>query len=137
MTNKIKLFLAFLAIFALLSVFSFFDVFGGARSANMYNAISALPAPESDPDKDSLSNADESYWNTDFQNPDTDNDGTLDGEEVKLGRDPSRAGPEDELLSLNITDGIAGIAAAGLAEGSLKPDSPNYEESLASVVLSV
>lgn len=136
MDKNIKLLFAFMAVFALLSVFSLFDVIGGARSANMRNTIANLPPPQEDPDGDGLTNADESYWDTDFQNPDTDGDGTPDGEEVKLKRNPAIPAPDDNLLSSNLTQNIADIAVSGLVEGSLKPDGSNYEESLASVVLS-
>jgi len=39
-------------------------------------------------DQDNLSNADEITWNTGMNNPDSDQDGTLDGDEVAVGRDP-------------------------------------------------
>lgn len=137
MTKEIKLFFAFLAVFALLSVFSFFDVFSGARSANLGDIIADLPQPGEDSDRDGLSNADESYWDTDFQNPDTDGDGTPDGEEIGLRRDPAKPAPDDNLLGVNLTQTAADVAISGLIEGSLKPENSDYEESLASVVLSV
>jgi hypothetical protein len=40
----------------------------------------------------------ESLWSTDLNNYDTDNDGTPDGEEVKLKRDPTIAGPNDLIV---------------------------------------
>lgn len=137
MPTKIKLFFTLIPIVAVVSVFSFFDVFGGVRSANFSNALKPLPPPEEDVDQDGLSNTDESYWNTDFQNPDTDSDGYLDGEEVASRHDPTKPAPNDNLLNINLTQNMANLAAAGLVEGSLKPDHPEYAKSLASVVLSV
>ncbi len=52
---------------------------------------------EKDTDGDGLLNWEENLWNTDPNNPDTDKDGTKDGEEVKLGRNPLIAGPNDKL----------------------------------------
>ena len=50
-----------------------------------------------DSDNDGLKDWEEELWQTDALLPDTDKDGTLDGEEVKTGRDPLKAGPEDKL----------------------------------------
>ncbi|OGM99129.1 MAG: hypothetical protein A2817_00315 [Candidatus Yanofskybacteria bacterium RIFCSPHIGHO2_01_FULL_39_8b] len=131
MTHKIKLFFVFLAVSAVVSVMSFFDVFHGVRSAKLFDSVQPLPIDTTqDADQDGLSDSDESYWDTDFQNPDTDSDGFLDGEEVASGRDPNQAGPDDQLLNINITKRMADIAVAGLAEGSLQPDNPLYSQSL-------
>lgn len=50
-----------------------------------------------DGDNDGLRDWEEVIWETDPQNPDTDGDRTPDGEEVKLERDPLKAGPNDKL----------------------------------------
>lgn len=50
-----------------------------------------------DSDNDELKDWEEELWRTDALLPDTDADGTLDGEEVKTGRDPLKAGPQDKL----------------------------------------
>jgi len=50
-----------------------------------------------DTDGDRLKDWEEQLWGTDINNPDTDGDGTLDGDEVILGRDPTVAGPNDEI----------------------------------------
>jgi len=52
---------------------------------------------ELDSDNDALKDWEESLWGTDPKNPDTDQDGTMDGEEVKLGRNPTVKGPSDTL----------------------------------------
>src|SRR3989344_6715792 len=104
MPNKIKLFLTFLAVTAIVSVFSFFDVVGGVRSALIGSSIKPLAIDLThDADEDGLSDTDESYWNTDFQNPDTDGDGFMDGEEVSSQHDPLEPGPSDVLIVTNIT----------------------------------
>jgi hypothetical protein len=50
-----------------------------------------------DTDHDGLRNWEETIWKTDPNNPDTDGDGTPDGEEVNEGRDPAKKGPGDTL----------------------------------------
>src|SRR3989344_3259050 len=141
MTKQVKVFLVFLAVLAVFSVLSFFDIFTGVKSAKLHDfAIPLLPI-EQDADQDGLSNKDESYWNTDFQNPDTDGDGFLDGEEVVSGFDPRV--PSDHSMGDNIESTVYGapknladtisidenlsenaLAAmiAGVAAGDLRPD---------------
>ncbi len=53
--------------------------------------------PTGDPDQDGLSNAAETLWGTDPNNPDTDGDGFKDGEEVGASHNPTIAGPNDRL----------------------------------------
>jgi len=50
------------------------------------------PIPEIDTDNDGLSDEKEEMYNTDPENPDTDDDGYLDGEEVKNGYNPNGEG---------------------------------------------
>lgn len=50
-----------------------------------------------DSDNDGLPDWEEALWKTDSQNPDTDGDGTGDSEEIKLGRNPVKKGPNDVL----------------------------------------
>jgi len=130
MTKQIKVFFVFLAVIAVVSVISFFDIFKIAKSGILDKQYASLTTPEPDEDGDGLTNSDESYWNTDFQNPDTDGDGFLDGEEVASGHNPMVPAPNDILLNLNVTQRVADLAIAGLVEGSLKPGSANYEQSL-------
>src|SRR3990167_9423282 len=137
MPKNIKIFFAILVLGAILSVFSLTDYFhqGKAFSFNFKNMLGNLSfKTDIDPDNDGLSNIDESYWNTDFQNPDTDGDGFLDGEEVVSGHDPSKAGPDDSLRDLNLTQKLSELTSAGLVEGSLKMDSSNLDKSLANLV---
>ncbi len=48
--------------------------------------------PKGDPDKDGLDNEKEAYYGTDANDPDSDNDGYSDGEEVASGHNPLGAG---------------------------------------------
>lgn len=137
MQNKIKLFFVFLAVIAIVSVFSFFDVLGGVQSALLHDAIEPLAVITTDADQDGLSDSDESYWNTDFQNPDSDEDGFIDGEEVASGHDPIEPGPDDLILNLNLINKAANLAVAGLVEGSLQPDSPEYLQSLSDLSFTI
>jgi hypothetical protein len=59
-----------------------------------------------DSDNDELKDWEEQLWKTDPSNPDTDGDGTLDGLEIKQGRNPSVAGPNDKLDTDTITNKI-------------------------------
>ncbi len=54
---------------------------------------------EQDDDNDGLLNWEEKLWGTDPSNPDTDKDGTKDGDEPKLGRNPLVAGPNDKVAN--------------------------------------
>lgn len=86
---------------------------------------------DNDWDNDGLTNREESYWDADPNNPDTDGDGYLDGEEVASGHDPLIPSPDDVLSADdNLTMKMSQLALAGLVEGSLKSGSPNYERSL-------
>ena len=93
--------------------------------------INAPLESDTDWDDDGLDNREESFWNTDPNNPDSDGDGYLDGEEVASGHDPLIPGPDDLLpTDENLTMKMSQLALAGLVEGSLKSDNPNYEQSL-------
>lgn len=52
-----------------------------------------------DSDLDTLPDWLEEFYKTDSNNPDSDGDGTSDGEEITLDRDPSIAGPNDPLIT--------------------------------------
>ena len=133
MPNKIKIFFGFLAVIALFSVYSFLNSFSPSSSvtktANILKNSMSFEV-DSDADKDGLTNRDESYWNTDFQNPDSDGDGYLDGEEVASGHDPLIPGPNDFLNNKNLTDKLSKLTLSGLYEGSLSLNHPNYEKNL-------
>ncbi len=69
---------------------------------------------ELDSDKDGLRDWEEPLWNSDPNNPDTDGDGTLDGDEVDQGRNPIVAGPNDK-LSQNLDQASGGKNAKPLS----------------------
>lgn len=50
-----------------------------------------------DSDNDGLKDWEEPLYKTDLQNPDTDDDGTNDGDEIKQNRDPLKKGPNDKI----------------------------------------
>ena len=140
MSNEIRIFLGFLGLIALISVFTFFNSFGNSSSIFPKSLTgSVLEAVDQDVDKDGLTNREESYWNTDFQNPDTDGDGFLDGEEVASGHDPAIAGPNDLFVmsnnadkSINLTQKLSLLIASGLYSGDLKKsiNPKNYNDSV-------
>mgnify|MGYP001616874854 CR=1 FL=1 len=86
------------------------DVLVFDRGNNAQDTIKSLTETISrqDSDNDSLPDWEETLWKTDSQNPDTDGDGTLDGEEVKLGRNPVKRGPNDVLETFRPTGGQLG-----------------------------
>lgn len=86
---------------------------------------------DSDWDDDGLNNREESFWNANPNKSDTDGDGYLDGEEVASGHDPLIHAPDDLLPTKdNLTMKMSQLTLAGLAEGSLRSDSPNHETAL-------
>ncbi len=138
MANKIKVFVGFLAFIALFSVLMFFNSFTNSSSISKTAKVtqnSLSFSIDSDIDNDGLSNTEESYWNTDFQNPDTDGDGYIDGEEVASGHHPNKVGPNDALAEAkNLTEKSGSLLVAGLVEGSLKTSSPRFDNSVNSVI---
>lgn len=130
MLNKTRITIGILAVVAMVSFFSLLDTVGAINFRSSLGSILGITdfAPvENDADNDGLSNSEESYWQTDFQNPDTDGDGTLDGEEVGLGRDPLLAGVNDLLPKAgNLTEKFSNLSVSGIYEGSLKKDNPEY-----------
>lgn len=55
-----------------------------------------------DADNDGLKDWEEELWETDPKNPDTDSDKTLDGEEIRLGRNPIKPAPDDLLSAAEV-----------------------------------
>ena len=68
--------------------------------------------PIGDDDTDGLTNAEEVIWGTSPTDADTDKDGTLDGLEVQVGRDPTLAGPNDLLPAGFRPEPAAAVAGA-------------------------
>jgi hypothetical protein len=137
MSARIKFFLGILGIVALFSVV---QLYGSLRRPGnvqvSFQPQTALANPDDDIDHDGLTNAEESYWNTDFQNADTDADGFKDGEEVASGHNPAIKGPKDFLndaRNINLTEKAASLVAAGVSAQDLKPTSPKYQQALSAV----
>lgn len=59
---------------------------------------------ELDSDNDGLKDWEEALWKTNINNPDTDEDGTNDGDEVKAYRDPLISGPNDRFSEAEIAE---------------------------------
>lgn len=134
MTAKIKLIFGALGLVALVSVLSLYGKLRSGSSLDVSPSRNKMDMSlETDADHDGLSDAEESIWGTDFQNPDSDGDGFKDGEEVLSGHDPMKKGPDDLIDAGNITNALSGLALAGLVEGSLKPSSSDYAKSLNSI----
>jgi hypothetical protein len=55
-----------------------------------------------DLDGDSLELWQEELWGTDPKNPDTDGDGTTDGDEVRIDRNPNKKGPKDHKTDVSL-----------------------------------
>lgn len=135
MPNKIKIFFGFLALITLFSVYSIFNSLS-SRSASfaVIGSEKPLSGLDIDADHDGLTNREESYWNTDFQNPDTDEDGFLDGEEVASGHDPLKPGPKDLLVnSQNLTEKIQNLVVGGLYSNDLKPNNKKFDSSIGNI----
>lgn len=136
MSNKIKLFLCFLTLIAFFSVLIFLNSFESPFPTSSKNLTgSILEAVDTDWDNDGLPNKEESFWNTNPNNPDTDGDGFLDGEEVASGHNPLKPGPDDLLPTpdtLNITDKVSMLMTAGFYAGDLsaKADAATYNKAL-------
>lgn len=141
MPKKIRFIIGFLAVvavgFVLVGIrFVNSTILQNDRVAFLGNTD--FEAPDIDADKDGLNDIEESYWNTDFQDSDTDDDGFLDGEEVASGHNPLKPGPDDMLPGVpvpqNLTNKMSSLVVAGLAEGSLKQGSTGRESSVNLVV---
>src|SRR3989344_5268420 len=69
-----------------------------------------------DTDEDGLKDWEEQLWKSDPLKPDSDSDGTPDGLEIKNGRNPTVAGPNDKLDLDTVTSKINTETEADLSE---------------------
>lgn len=121
--------MALVAVFLVIIIFNYFKNDLGFESDKKSDNMSF--DADSDWDNDGLNNREESFWGTDPNKSDTDGDGYLDGEEVASTHDPLISAPDDFLPTKNnLTMKMSQLTLAGLVEGSLKSDNPNYETSL-------
>lgn len=121
--------MAFVAVFLVITSFNYLKINLLEQGPNEESGNLSFKVDE-DWDNDGLNNREESYWNTDPNDPDTDDDGYLDGEEVASKHDPLIPGPDDLINTGNLTEKFSELTLAGLHEGSLKSDSPDYVKSL-------
>ncbi len=81
-----------------------------SKSDSAPRAVQAVPSPQNtlltDDDHDNLQAWEEELYGTHPQNPDTDGDGTQDGEEIKAGRNPLVKGPYDSASLVGKSDSI-------------------------------
>lgn len=134
MSQKIKALLVVLLLGVGVAFWYWSGVFSPIETASIANQINTPNSPNNcsaDEDHDGLSNCEETYWNTDFKNPDTDGDGFKDGEEVLTGHDPAKKGPDDFLDDRrNLTLKTSQLLLGGIVAGDLSPTSKNYQDSL-------
>jgi len=91
------------------------EVYSNTTDQLVVNDISQNALAKDD-DGDGLANWEETLWKTDANNPDSDGDGTSDGEEIKAGRDPVIAGPNDTLSQEEVENKINKENEANLTE---------------------
>jgi hypothetical protein len=104
----------------------------------------AEPLKIVDTDGDGLSDTEESFYDTNLNDPDTDGDGYLDGEEVASGYNPRIPYPDDvkpgamsnRSASINLTDRMGGRILASFYEGGLNPnDSVLFDQTLDNIAI--
>lgn len=146
MDTKQKIFTLFLigvACFVIFQVWHFAKTHWLAVLADFVPHKVEVVMP-TDTDGDGLSDAEESFYGTNLNNPDTDGDGYLDGEEVASGYDPRIPSPEDakpgtinnRSAAINLTDRTNGRIVASLYEGNLNPNDPEkFDSALDGIVL--
>mgnify|MGYP001563940977 CR=1 FL=1 len=81
----------------------------GALAAAVASSLGVDVAQDSD--EDGLKDWEEAVWQTDPQKPDTDGDGTTDGDEIKANRNPLQIGPDDQLSQLPLAGELSSPAA--------------------------
>lgn len=134
MSGKLKFLLIVLGVGAGLSFWYVQAWFSGGEGNSLSAAISNQAAADEachDTDSDGLCDYDETYWNTDFKDPDTDDDGFSDGEEVLSGHNPAKAGPDDMLNnSENLTQKASRLLLGAMVTGDLSKDSATSQQTI-------
>lgn len=137
---RIRVLLAVLLVGSGLAIWSWFGIFENPitdGTASILNASQGTPTA-TDTDGDGLADTDETFWKTDFKNPDTDGDSYSDGEEVMSGHNPVKAGPNDLLDErANLTEKSAELLLGGVLSGDLDPNSQAYQSALTSYTSSI
>lgn len=119
MRTPSKKIILMLVIVALIGTIAYFFI--GKTKKETYTSPAIVSAAQSavlakDSDNDGLKDWEEQLWKTDPNNPDTDSDGTPDGLEIKQGRNPLVAGPNDKLDTDTVTNKINTITEGDLTE---------------------
>ena len=132
MNNKYKIFILFLV-----GVLGFVGFRGWVFIKEIYLPAVAdvstekkIASFDTDLDNDGLSDLEESFYKTDFRDPDTDGDGYLDGEELASGYDPRIPAPDDvkpgviskAASDINLTKRLAGRLYASVDQGEINID---------------
>ena len=117
--NKKTLLLLLVAIIAV-TVTAYLIFYKSNKEVYMAS-VTAVPNGESsilakDSDGDGLKDWEEQLWKTDPRNPDSDGDGTPDGVEIKNGRNPTVAGPNDKLDTETVVNKINTETESDLTE---------------------
>lgn len=110
--KKITLWASLLLLFVLLSSVFLLPKLSSQARKNNPASLARVGGGDSnyllqDNDRDGLQNWEEQIYGTDPNNPDTDGDGTSDGDEVKAGRNPLVKGPNDYLNTPDTTESAA------------------------------
>lgn len=138
MSGKLKFLLIVLGVGAGLSFWYVQAWFSGGDSNSLSAAISNQAAANTacnDTDSDGLCDYDETYWNTDFKDPDTDDDGFTDGEETLSGHNPAKAGPDDMLNnSENLTQKASRLLLGAIVTGDLTKDTATSQAAIERLV---
>jgi hypothetical protein len=104
-SNKVPIFfvIVVVVVVSVISFSSLSDKYGDSKNnTGKPDVVSLSIARENvrdlnDTDEDGLYDWEEDLWGSDINKPDTDNDGTNDGDEISERRDPTIAGPNDLL----------------------------------------
>jgi len=99
-SKKINIIVAVLVLLAGMSIGGYLVLESRTSQANLLEQMAQDIKDQEiidDLDHDGLSGWEENLHKTDLNNPDTDGDGYLDGEEVAAGYDPTKPAPDDKL----------------------------------------
>lgn len=121
---------------AFVCVLTFLWWFGGkVENGEIGNALyttegNASTTEIKDSDGDGLRDWEERLWITDIHNTDSDGDGTGDGEEVSLGRNPSKKAPGDVLSNSEDIARAAIHESVSEGGGTITADTENLKPTL-------
>lgn len=145
-TNKLGMYVAGVTAVLVIAIASIY--FGVRFLLSERNALtrtpttSPTPTPDvstfiagEDSDNDELPDLVENLYRTLPNNPDTDADGTSDGEEISLQRDPTIAAPNDSLLEVSASGQVTGAGTYTQKYLATLPDDLSQDDVLSSTRL--